>query len=262
MLTILNGDCLELMKDISANSVDLIICDLPYGCLGRGASALRENSEGAFGRDIKWDVPIDLDTFWKEIKRIRRNEHSPTIHFCTTKFGFDLYASNPKEFRYDIVWDKQRGVSFLSANKMPMRSHEMIYVFSKAGAYYNRVDISGNFKGWEKKTEANKIVPVYSSGMPNGWRDNGNNGSTRCALSVIPQPGVSKKGGHPTEKPMALYEWLIARYCPANGTVLDPTGGSCNSAFQAHAMGRNAIAIEKDKTFYDKAIARKNSLAN
>ena len=247
------------MKDISANSVDLIICDLPYGCLGRGAGALRENSEGAFGRDIKWDVPIDLDAFWKEIKRIRRNEHSPTIHFCTTKFGFDLYASNPKEFRYDLVWDKQRGVSFLSANKMPMRSHEMIYVFSKAGAYYNRVDISGNFPQSGPRTRKEDTSTQYGIKRTKDVIDNT---GKRCALSVIHNSTSSAKGGHPTEKPMALYEWLIARYCPANGTVLDPTGGSCNSAFQAHAMGRNAIAIEKDKTFYDKAIARKNSLAN
>ncbi len=256
------------MKDISANSVDLIICDLPYGVLEkqpRSEESIKKYDRRAMTgakNGCAWDIPIDLDAFWKEIKRIRRNEHTPTIHFCTTKFGFDLYTSNPKEFRYDLVWDKRRGVSFLSANKMPMRSHEMIYVFSKAGAYYNRIDISGNFLGWGKKTEVNKIVPVYSSGMPNGWKDNGNDGTTRCALSIIQHGTSSKKGGHPTEKPMALYEWLIARYCPANGTVLDPTGGSCNSAFQAHAMGRNAIVIEKDKKFYDKAIARKNSLAN
>ena len=138
-----------------------------------------------------------------------------------------------------------------------MRSHEMIYVFSKAGAYYNRVDISGNFpavKAWGK----DKTAGVYNFTGHTTEAEEGR----RCVKSVIPLMNFGKKGRHPTEKPMALYEWLIARYCPPNGTVLDPTGGSCNSAFQAHAMGRNAIAIEKDKTFYDKAIARKNSLAN
>lgn len=252
------------MKDISANSVDLIICDLPYGCLtpcGAGVKNPDKYPPGTKTGGCAWDIAIDLDAFWKEIKRIRRNEHTPTIHFCTTKFGFDLYASNPKEFRYDLVWDKQRGVSFLSANKMPMRSHEMIYIFSKAGAYYNRVDISGNFPAWNVKRSGTKSE---ASTQYNGAKRNdsaGGNGK-RCALSVIQHGTSSAKGGHPTEKPMALYEWLIARYCPPNGTVLDPTGGSCNSAFQAHAMGRNAIAIEKDKTFYDKAIARKNNLAN
>ena len=266
MLTILHGDCLQIMKDISSNSVDLIICDLPYGCLtpcGAGVKNPDKYPPGTKTGGCAWDIPIDLDAFWKEIKRIRRNDHTPTIHFCTTKFGYDLIKSNEKEFRYDLVWDKQRGVSFLSANKMPMRSHEMVYVFSKAGAFYNRVDISGNFpkslvskKIMERKTITGAIVPKILS----------DNTGKRCALSVIndinkySNDRVNKQ--HPTEKPMALYEWLIARYCPANGTVLDPTGGSCNSAFQAHAMGRNAIAIEKDKTFYDKAIARKNNPAN
>lgn len=251
------------MKDISANSVDLIICDLPYGCLtpcGAGVKNPDKYPPGTKTGGCAWDIALDLDAFWKEIKRIRRNEHSPTIHFCTTKFGFDLYASNPKEFRYDLVWDKQRGVSFLSANKMPMRSHEMIYIFSKAGAYYNRVDVSGNFEAYAFK--ATKDTRAGNWGAKSRTATE-NDGTTRCALSVIEMPNKTlRKSAHPTEKPMTLYEWLIARYCPPNGTVLDPTGGSCNSAFQAHAMGRNAIAIEKDKTFYDKAIARKNNLAN
>ena len=104
MITILNGDCLELMKDISANSVDLVICDLPYGCLGRGGNGKYDRSD----RRIEWDIKIDLDAFWKEIKRIRRNEHTPTIHFCNTKFGYELIKSNEKEFRYDLVWSKSK----------------------------------------------------------------------------------------------------------------------------------------------------------
>ena len=145
---------------------------------------------------------------------------------------------------------------------MPMRSHEMIYVFSKAGAYYNRVDIKGDFKPY---FVANKDIPSVSStqyGGANRTTSDGGDGK-RCALSVIREMGGNRKtNGHPTEKPMALYEWLIARYCSPNCTILDPTGGSCNSAFQAHAMGRNAIAIEKDDTFYEKAIDRKNKLTN
>jgi len=223
MITILNGDCLELMKDISANSVDLVICDLPYGCLGRGGNGKYDRSD----RRIEWDIKIDLDAFWKEIKRIRRNEHTPTIHFCNTKFGYELIKSNEKEFRYDLVWSKSNAVGVLSSNKKPMSSHEMIYVFSKKGAYYNRIDTEGN----------------------------------RCVKSVINLANKKIKGGHPTQKPMELYEWLIARYCPPNGTVLDPTAGSCNSAFKAHEMGRTAIAIEKDATFYKKAIERKNKLS-
>jgi site-specific DNA-methyltransferase (adenine-specific) len=128
------------------------------------------------------------------------------------------------------VWNKQRGVSFLSANKMPMRSHEMIYVFSKAGAFYQRIDIEVD-------------------------------GTTRCPLSVINMKKVGKNNNvHPTEKLNDLYKWLIERYCPAGGTVLDPTFGSGNSVFTAYTMGRNAIGIEMDDAFFEKAVERLNAL--
>ena len=141
MVTLYNADCLEKLKDISSNSIDLVICDLPFGCLTN-----KNHSDGSAGESkggkmysaqtgCSWDVKIDLEAFWKEVKRIRKDDHTPCLHFCTTKYGYELIKSNEKEFRYDLVWDKGRGVSFLSANKMPMRSHEMIYVFSKTGAY-------------------------------------------------------------------------------------------------------------------------------
>ena len=231
-ITLHNGDCLQVMKVIPDASVDLIICDLPYGCLATGGGKQDPNVAPSAGRKIvslpcAWDIKINLEEFWKEIKRIRKSEHSPIIHFCTTKFGYELIQSNPQEFRYDLVWDKQRGVSFLSANKMPMRSHEMIYVFSKAGAYYNRIDIG-----------------------------------KRCPLSIIQINGhLSRhRGQHPTEKPQDLYKFLIERYCPLDGTVLDPTFGSGNSVFTAYELNRNAIGIEKDKVFFDKAVKRLEAL--
>ena len=262
-IRLLNGDCLTLMKDISANSVDLIICDLPYGCLtnqkGESKGFYRESHEGTnlikklskqSGTGCKWDIKIDLDKFWTEAKRILRNEHSPVIHFCTTKFGFELYKSNPDWFRYDLVWDKQRGVSFLTANKMPMRSHEMIYVFSAKGAFYNRVDIKGDFKPSIGGGKGSNVYNQTTSSKGTGST------STRCALSIIKELSMSKKGGHPTEKPVDLYRWLIERYSPIGGTVLDPTFGSGNSCFTAQSLGRHAIGFEKDKDFYDKAAAK------
>jgi site-specific DNA-methyltransferase (adenine-specific) len=298
-LTLHNGDCLEIMKAIPDKSVDLIICDLPYGCLQGGCPKGREGTNGAFAGGCAWDIKIDLDAFWKQVKRIRKSDHSPTIHFCTTKFGYEIIKSNPDEFRYDLVWDKQRGVSFLSANKMPMRSHEMIYVFSKAGAFYNRVDISGNFiqssggrdksakpsahygsvKETETKNEGKRCVlsvinqpeikntiqgSIYNCGDLKRTnpivRVLNKDTDTRCVTSVIKQSGGLKKGNHPTEKPEALYRFLIERYCPTNGTVLDPTFGSGNSVFTAFAMGRNAIGIEKDEKFFEKAETRLNAL--
>jgi len=266
-ITLLQGDCLEVMKNIPDASIDLIICDLPYGCLtqpratiGAGWRKVKEKGEmPKLQRDDKeacaWDIKLNLELFWKEIKRIRKSDHSPCIHFCTTKFGYELIQSNPDEFRYDLVWDKQRGVSFLSANKMPMRSHEMIYVFSKAGAYYNRKDIECVPYVRNRKICKNKQYNCTPSLVTI------NNG-TRCVLSVISisLAKTKKRGGHPTEKPVELYKWLIERYCPPGGTILDPTAGSFNSCFTAYELDRHAIGIEKDDAFYKKASEKADTL--
>jgi site-specific DNA-methyltransferase (adenine-specific) len=254
------------MKGIADKSIDLIICDLPYGCLTSKSSDTKlidfRNPTNEVKKKITgcaWDIKIDLEAFWKQVKRIRKSDHSPTIHFTTTKFGYDLISSNPDEFRYDLVWDKQRGVSFLTANKMPMRSHEMIYIFSKKGAYYNRVDISGNFQSWKVKREG-QTTNCYG-GVKKTDTEGGD--GKRCPLSIIQIDGhLSRhKGQHPTEKPEALYRFLIERYCPAGGTVLDPTFGSGNSVFTAYDMDYNAIGIEMNDVFYKKADERLKSLA-
>ena len=249
-----NADCLQVLKDISSNSVDLIICDLPFGCLA-GGDAVGKGKErrraSGLESSCSWDVKLDLEKFWTEIRRIRKDDHTPCLHFCTTKYGFDLWESNKKEFRYDLVWDKGRGVSFLSANKMPMRSHEMIYVFSKAGSYYNRIDISGDFPPWVGSYSSSKVYNLKKPDVEGYKKDKGQ--GKRCALSIISPMKITKKGHHPTEKPIELYKFLIERYCPAGGTVLDPTFGSGNSGLAARELGRKYIGIEKDKDFFDKA---------
>jgi site-specific DNA-methyltransferase (adenine-specific) len=195
-----------------------------------------------------WDIPIDLPAFWEQVRRIRKDDHTPTIHFCTTKFGYELIKSNEKEYRYDIVWAKTNGVGFLSANKQPLRAHEMIYVFSKAGANYNRIDISGNFPAGGGGRSTANYLPIAN--IPNtsttraGWR---------CVKSVVEIANKKTTGGHPTQKPVELYKWLIERYSKEGDTILDPTFGSGNSVFTAVELGRKAIGIEKDKAFYDKA---------
>jgi len=108
-----NADCLETMKDLSNNSIDLLFCDLPYG-----------------QTSCKWDCLIDLDLFWKQINRICKDD-CPMFFTCSTKFGVSLINSNPKNFRYDLVWVKSAPCGFLNAKKMPMKKHEMVYVFYK-----------------------------------------------------------------------------------------------------------------------------------
>ena len=245
MIQLLNGDCLEVMKDLSDNSIDCFICDLPYGQLASGC---------------EWDVKIDLDAFWKEVSRLARNNNTPIIHFCNTKFGIDLINSNPKWFRYDLVWNKERGVSFLSANKQPMRSHEMIYVFAKKGAYYKRIDIDDPSKKADPQyykdiSNTTRSANVYVTADSKLTRAKGCEDGKRCPLSVINLPKVGTfKNKHPTEKPIELYKWLLSRYCPPEGTILDPTAGSFNSIRSAQELGLNGIGIEMDKTFYDNAV--------
>ena len=260
--TLLKGDCLQHMKSIADKSVDLIIADLPFGCLtGSGISEERIANYKAQGITSNtllkgcsaWDTQIDLDAFWKEIRRIRKDEHTPTIHFCTTKYGYELIKSNEKEFRYDLVWSKERGTSFLTANKMPMRSHEMIYFFSKAGANYNRIDITGEFTAWkahEHKSHTNTVVE--SSGVNKAVA---NDGTHRCPLSVITIRKPNTKG-HPTQKPLDLYKFLIERYSNEGDTVLDPTAGSFNSGLACKELKRKYIGCEMNTDFFNKGVAK------
>ena len=113
-----NDNCFNIFPEIKDNHVDLFVLDLPYA-----------NKKFGNCTACKWDTPIDLEKMWKEIKRIMK-PNGVVIHFCNTKFGFTLIESNPKWFRYDLIWKKSRKVGFLSANKMPLRQHENIYIFS------------------------------------------------------------------------------------------------------------------------------------
>ena len=254
-MMLLQGDCLELMKTLPDKSVDLFLCDLPYGCLGKTDVVPKlvgdHHNRTKAMTGCAWDIPIDLTAFWVQVKRLCKNDHTPVLMFCSTKFGFELYNSNPDWFRYDLIWNKQRGVSFLSANKMPMRSHELIYVFSKKGATYYRKDMEGDFKKWIRTKSGTSIQ--YN--IQNEVDSEGGEG-TRCVLSVIDNPTSKARGGHPTQKPDDLYEWLITRYSKEGDTILDPTAGSFASCFTAERLGRNAIGMEMDKTFYDKAVAK------
>lgn len=244
------GDCLEKMKELPDKSVDCFVCDLPYGCLSPKTMEFKHECPTSVKRisGCDWDIKINLDLFWEQVKRLAKNDHTPVLMFCNARFGFELYASNPSWFRYDIVWSKLAGVGFLSANKQPLRSHELIYVFAKKGAYYKRVDIEGDFKhysGGEKQPSH-----IYSN-RPIKHISNGE--GKRCVKSVVEIANKKGRGKHPTQKPAELYEWLLKRYCPEKGCMLDPTAGSFTSVFVADKMGLDAIGIEKNEAFYNKA---------
>jgi len=139
MSLLLHGDCLEHMKTLTDDSIDLIFCDLPYG-----------------QTSCKWDCLIDLDEFWKQIMRIKKT-NTPIFFTCTTKFGVSLINSAPKKipFRYDIIWVKSAPTGFLSAKKMPMRKHEMIYVFYEKLPFY---DLSSHTHKFIKDKEKSSII--------------------------------------------------------------------------------------------------------
>ena len=157
-IQLFNGDCLKEMKNIKDNSVDLIFCDLPYG-----------------QTNCKWDTLIDLEKFWQECMRIKKI-NTPIIHTTTTKFGVSLIQSAPKKcpFRYDLIWVKSNPVGFLNARKMPLRKHEMIYVFYEKLPFYNLSSHTHKFvKGKVKNRNGNcyhdvKDAPVgkYDPPLP------------------------------------------------------------------------------------------------
>ena len=121
MYNIENGDCLELMKKLPDKSVDLFICDLPYA-----------------ETNCKWDIAIDMEQFWKEFKRLRKSKRTACIHFCSTKFGYQLIKSWEKGFKMDMVWKKRNKTGGLQSRHRPMRNHEMVYFFYDQSPKYNR----------------------------------------------------------------------------------------------------------------------------
>ena len=145
MSLLLHGDCLEHMKDIDDESVDFIFCDLPYG-----------------QTSCKWDCKIDLEKFWIEVMRIKKLR-TPIFMTTTTKFGVDLINSCPKKcpFRYDLVWVKSAPAGFLSAKKMPMRKHEMVYVFYEKLPLYDLSSHTHKFLKEGKKSEGDKGNECY-----------------------------------------------------------------------------------------------------
>ena len=258
-MLLLQGDCLIQMKSLPSKSIDCFICDLPYGCLTTGNPVRRRfiggvdtgtMLEGQTIGGCAWDIKIDLVQFWEQVKRLAKDDHTPVLMFCNTRFGNELINSNPAWFRYDLIWAKPNAVGFLLANKMPMRSHELIYVFSKKGAFYKRVDIEGDFSA-TSSGKGNAGGSVYGKIKQNNDEDRT---GIRCVKSVVEITNKRGKGNHPTQKPAELYKWLLERYCREGGTVLDPTAGSFNSVFTADEMGLKAIGIEKDNNFFYKAI--------
>lgn len=232
-----NDDCLKLLDSIT-HKLDLVIMDLPYG-----------------QTDCKWDKTIDLDSLWLKLTKIAKPT-TPFIFFTTTKFGYELIKSNEKWFRYDLVWSKTNTTTgFLNSKKMPLRSHEMIYVFYQKLPTYN-VSLYHTKVSATKKTDRKTTVyggaqysirTTYEPRLPKSVMEFGIN-TNRSATN------------HPTEKPIELLKWLIKYYSNEGDIVLDPCMGSGSTGVACKELNRYFIGIEMNKDFYDVACKRINEL--
>jgi site-specific DNA-methyltransferase (adenine-specific) len=236
-----NGDCLETMKDLSDNIIDLLFCDLPYG-----------------ETNCKWDCKINLETFWKEVNRICKPT-CPMFFTTTTRFGVEIINSNPKNFRYDLVWVKSAGTGFLNAKKMPMRKHELIYVFYRKLPHYDLSSHKHKFLGHTNtNTNETKEEKCYGEGSHN-YEYKGEAREANVYEPPLPNSILeikSEKGKHATQKPVDLIKWILKYYSKEGDTILDPTMGSGTTLIACKQMNRKYIGIEKDETIFKSAVER------
>lgn len=239
------GDCLEIMPQLEAGSVDAIITDLPYGTT-----------------DCEWDSVISLVEMWKEVKRVLK----PSGVFITTSsqpFTSALIMSNPEMFKYELIWNKKLTGNFLLANFQPMRIHENILVFSqypatyvkgKENAAYYPQKVSGKFR------KSAKSVKPEVTRSDTDYIVVSNGGSMRFPQSIIDFSNAHRiDKEHPTQKPVALYEYLIRTYTNPNELVLDICMGSGTTIVAAVQTGRKAIGIEKEHKYFEIAVKRAGS---
>lgn len=228
--TIQLGDCYDVMRAIPDSSVDMLLTDPPYGTT-----------------NCAWDCKIDIPAFFDQVWRVCKRNAAVLI-FSQLPFACDLINAARRQYRYDIVWVKNRGVGFMNARKMPLRAHELILAFYKALPTYN----PQMTKGTPYKVKSNgKCAKCYEV------RENvlTINHGTRYPLDVLKYANVNN-GQHSTQKPLALVENLIRQYSNPGELVLDPFAGSGTTAVAAHNTGRRFIAVEKDPAIHAIASAR------
>ena len=232
-MELFNDNCFNVFPKIPDKSVDLFLLDLPYGQIA-----------------CKWDSCIDLDKMWIEIKRMMK-PNSIIVFFCTAKFGYTLIHSNPKWFKYDLIWKKSRKVGFLSANKQPLRQHENIYVFKEEQGTYHpqKTPRDKDYKHSGKRSSevhyGNKIQCKKEYKKEDG----------KHPTSVIEHTVLEYKNPHKTihrtQKPVELCEWLIKTYTNENDVVMDFTMGSGTVGVACVNTCREFIGVEMDKEIFD-----------
>lgn len=237
---LIKGDCLEVLKDISDNSVDCFITDLPYG-----------------STTAKWDKRIDLHELWKQMKRIARNERVPYFFFCDMKFAVELINSNKSWYRFDFVIEKTRKVGFLNARKMPLRSHELLLLFYQSPPKYY-------YYKYHSPTTIKSAVNLSSEGVyatrPELIHSRVKTSYTPTLPCSILKMKQNNKPLHHTQKGTELIEFILKYYTEDGDTILDPTMGSGSTGEACVSLNRKFIGIELNEKFYNVAQNRINNL--
>lgn len=231
MNKILQGDCLEMMKGIPDGSIDVVIADPPYGTTA-----------------CKWDTVIPFEPMWEQLKRVTK-KNGAIVLFGSQPFTSALVMSNPKMFKYEWIWEKNRGSNFASTKYQPMKEHENILVFGEARVnYYPTKQLRA--EGGLTRSKYN--VNASNTGKREGYGgikgiDSGKIGDYRVPRSI--QKFNTEVGLHPTQKPVALMEYLIKTYTNEGETVLDFTAGSGTTGVACQNLNRNFILIEKEPEY-------------
>jgi site-specific DNA-methyltransferase (adenine-specific) len=223
--TLLFGDCLERMKEIPDNSIDMILCDLPYGTTA-----------------CKWDTIIPFEPLWEQYNRIIK-DNGAIVLFGSQPFTTVLNNSNLKFFRYEWIWTKNNSTGFQLANKMPLKKHENISVFYKKLPTYNP-------QGLKPYGKINKRGKVGNGGHLANECNEYIQQFTNYPTQILEFP-YDKEKLHPTQKPVSLLEYLIKTYTNENNLVLDNTMGSGSTGVACVNTNRKFIGIEMDEKYYD-----------
>lgn len=241
MIDLYLGNCLDLMPILADESVDMILTDLPYGSTA-----------------CKWDTVIPFEPLWEQYKRIIKPNGCIAL-FATEPFASRLVCSNIDMFRYDLIWDKVNlYTGSLLANKRPLRRHEQIMIFYKHQPTYNKQMRQGQPYSMTRNT---KGVGEYATKTYQRVKTVNNGEHNPCSIIEIEGGNKSEKGLHPTQKPVALCEWLIKTYTNEGETVLDSCMGSGTTGVACINTGRNFIGIELDEHYFNIAKERINAIS-
>lgn len=249
---IYNMDCLEGMREIPDGSIDCIICDLPY-------EVLHKNNPNA-----QWDRLIPFDQLWEQYERVIKS-NGAILLFCQGMFTAQLMTSNPKLWRYNLVWDKCRTTGFLNANRMPLRQHEDIAVFYKSLPVYHpqmSVGTPSHPQGNGKHKETNNCYGKYKSGRTYDYDKQIRKVEPTRPGEKFPASIIRIKKEHettvlhPTQKPVELIRYLIRTYSDEGQVILDNCMGSGTTAIAALRERRHYIGFELNHEYFDKAQQR------